>query len=252
MGCFGYICKECGTSIRGDCHDGGEKCVLIHVRHGKEIGRVEGHYNEYGTVIEHDNVNEDYRFRGDGENNPNSHKEICHSEMYEKDSYHKLSQFRVYNEDWVDFHLFVNKRFMEELRKSNYDIENFLYNEVVLAKAIVDRKFSDKLNEYYVILKKYRLVDKTDEQREESIRVMEVDANFMCDMIVWDFYDWDDDLIRAEWDNLPRIEMDGYSGIVAYHSSCYKRAMRKKTFNLVPSENDPNQSWGKIRKRFSR
>lgn len=46
MGCFGYICKGCGTSIRGNCHSGGEKCVMIHVRHGQEMGRVEGHYDE--------------------------------------------------------------------------------------------------------------------------------------------------------------------------------------------------------------
>ena len=39
MGCFGYICPVCKTGIRGDCSVGGELCILIHKRHGKEIGR---------------------------------------------------------------------------------------------------------------------------------------------------------------------------------------------------------------------
>ena len=68
MGCFGYICKECGTSIRGNCFTGGEKCVMIHVRHGKEMGRVEGHYDEYGRVIEQDrSVYGDYAGNGERE-----------------------------------------------------------------------------------------------------------------------------------------------------------------------------------------
>lgn len=38
MGSFGYMCPVCETSIRGNCGAGGELCVLIHKRHGKEIG----------------------------------------------------------------------------------------------------------------------------------------------------------------------------------------------------------------------
>lgn len=47
MGCFSYICPVCKINIRT-----GEKCVLIHKRDGKEIGRTRGHYNGYGGVEE--------------------------------------------------------------------------------------------------------------------------------------------------------------------------------------------------------
>ena len=81
MGSFGYMCPVCETSIRGNCGTGGELCVLIHKRHGKEIGRIVGHYNEFGGVME----DEDYRGHNatyrNGEINVNSHKELCKSEM---------------------------------------------------------------------------------------------------------------------------------------------------------------------------
>lgn len=80
MGCFGYICKGCGTPINGDCFNGGEKCVLIHVRKGKELGRVEGHYDEYGRVIEQKGLPEVDKFRGDSDG-INGHLEICSSEF---------------------------------------------------------------------------------------------------------------------------------------------------------------------------
>ena len=68
MGCFSYICPVCKTNIRT-----GEKCVLIHKRDGKEIGRTRGHYDGYGGVEEDDNFRK--------ANGPNSHEEICLSEF---------------------------------------------------------------------------------------------------------------------------------------------------------------------------
>ena len=74
MGSFGYICPVCETSIRGNCSTGGELCVLIHKRHGREIGRTVGHYDEYGGVAE----NEDFRGHNEtyqnGKINRNSHR----------------------------------------------------------------------------------------------------------------------------------------------------------------------------------
>ena len=91
MGCFSYICKGCGTSIRSV--DGqSEKCVMIHVRHGKELGRIMGHYNGYGGVEEEGDKPD--RFRG--ESGKNSHKEIIHSEMELEDSYDNLCDYRLY------------------------------------------------------------------------------------------------------------------------------------------------------------
>lgn len=83
MGCFGYLCSVCEEQIVGDCFSGGEHSVLIHKRHGKEIGRTVGHYNEYGSVIE------DKLFRSSDDEmgeHPNSHDEICTSEMTLDDS----------------------------------------------------------------------------------------------------------------------------------------------------------------------
>jgi hypothetical protein len=124
MGCFGYICKGCRTPINGSCRDGGEKCILIHVRKGIELGRCEGHYDEYGTVIEEDG--KPLGFRNETKGDINSHDEMCNSE------------------------------------------------------------FSG----------------------------------------------------------------DSMSGIVAWHSLCYNKASEEEKSNLTPSEQDPNQSWGKIRKKF--
>lgn len=42
MGCIGYICKGCGTAIRGNCYDGGELCIMKHVRHGEVLGKLLG------------------------------------------------------------------------------------------------------------------------------------------------------------------------------------------------------------------
>ena len=86
MGCFGYMCPVCETSIRGNCSTGGELCVLIHKRHGKEIGRTVGHYSEYGGVVEDEDFRGDNATYRNGKINRNSHKEMCESEMRLDDS----------------------------------------------------------------------------------------------------------------------------------------------------------------------
>lgn len=40
------------------------------------------------------------------------------------------------------------------------------------------------------------------------------------------------------------------SGIVAWHKKCYDEATEEQCNDLTPSEDDPDQSWGRIRKRF--
>ena len=105
MGCFGYICKGCGTPINGNALSGGEKCVMIHVRHGKEIGRVEGHYDEYGRVVEQENLPESDRYRGNC-SGPNGHAAICDSEFSLDDSYYRLSGLRVYRQREVTYSQF--------------------------------------------------------------------------------------------------------------------------------------------------
>jgi len=59
----------------------------------------------------------------------------------------------------------------------------------------------------------------------------------------------------SEWTQIPwnRIVELHYgptrlSGIAAYHSACWKRSMILPVYR---SHNDPNQGWGRIRKKYS-
>ena len=55
-------------------------------KYGEEIGRITGHYNEYGGVIENEYYRGDGETYANGKPNKNSHKEICESEMQLPDS----------------------------------------------------------------------------------------------------------------------------------------------------------------------
>lgn len=224
MGCFGYICKGCKTSIRGNCFTGGEKAVLIHVRHGEELGRVEGHYDEYGRVIEQKDFSEDERFRG---NNDliNGHSEICESELRMSDSYIKVIKKREYNGRHLDFYGYagviigaeMNKN-LDDVRKSNLYI--YLEEEY---KSDIEKAYLEK--KPHIALAHFSLgLD----------RVKYMPPHFMVE-----------DFIK-----LPPVKMDKYSGIVAWHSLCYSKASDMDKNDLTPSEHDPNQSWGKVRKKY--
>jgi hypothetical protein len=190
MGCFGYICKGCGTHIAGDCFIGGEKCVLIHVRHGEEIGRVEGHYNEYGRVIEQEFLPEDERYRGDIKG-PNGHDAICASEFEMEDSYYRLRGLRVYRGREISYMRFV-------------------------------------------VIKKHELRETLDPSLvEDTWDAMESGGAF-----------------EREFAALPVPIRERYSGTVAWHSRCYNRATPEERADMTPSETDPNQSWGRIRKKY--
>ena len=225
MGCFGYICKGCGTSIRGDAISGGENCVMIHVRHGKELGRCEGHYDEYGRVIE------DKIFRNDEENNINNHKEICKSEFDLKDSYGYLDRFRIYNGEEVSWFEFTEKYTENELIKNNWDIEKCEFF-----------KYLDEEN-----IKTIRSLEQNLEKLPEEIKdnVRQVILISIKDCLTKEY------AISEKYWSLPRAKRDTYSGIVAWHSKCYHKATEEEKQDLTPSKSDPNQSWGKIRKKYS-
>ena len=92
MGCYGYICKSCGLSVRGE-----EKAHLIHVRHGKIIGETEGAYNYYGGV-EEDNIFDRWEKIADG--NPNNHAEImksCHDYADSANAPKERQFLKIYN-----------------------------------------------------------------------------------------------------------------------------------------------------------
>ena len=135
MGCFGYICRGCNTPIRGDCHKGGEYCVLIHVRDGKEIGRAIGHYDKYGRVVE------DKIFRNDEIGNPNNHSEICKSDFGLKNSFHFEGK-RKYNGSNVNINEYYFMRNIEliknDLNEKDYNLEKewFTLPECINGKDI--------------------------------------------------------------------------------------------------------------------
>ena len=177
MGCFGYICKGCGTSIRGDAFLGGEKCVLIHIRHGKELGRVTGYYDGYGRVTEQNNLPEEQKYRGDHDG-INGHNEICNSEFGMSDSFVKACDNRIYQDKSVNFTIYSLMRAVEP----------------------------------------------------------------ECEL--------DEKKLNLEFLKLPKQILPHYSGTVAWHSLCYEKATQNQRADMTPSDSDPNQSWGKIRKKY--
>ena len=50
MGCFSWLCKECGKGIRSNSYSG-EECYLFLLRDGKVIQQMEGQYNSYGACF---------------------------------------------------------------------------------------------------------------------------------------------------------------------------------------------------------
>jgi len=190
MGCFGNICKGCGTPINGNCQTGGEKCVLIHVRHGKEVGRVEGHYDEYGRVIEQEGLPEEDIYRGDNDG-INGHSAICDSEFSLDDSYCRLLELRIYK---------------------GQEIPHW---------------------EYTIIVK-----------RELSLLHGTAEAER-----IWNENE-SNGVYERQFAALPTPTRECYSGTAAWHSLCYHQATSEAQANLLPSETDPDQSWGRVRKKF--
>lgn len=250
MGCFGYICKGCGTSIRGDCFAGGELCTMIHVRHGKEMGRVEGHYDEYGRVIEQEGLDEDLRFRGDG-SGINSHKEICFSEFNLNDSYYKSSEKRVYMGEEVDFRRYMEIAIERDLKKCDYNITKLPYygwiNSLRNKDAVVGLLL-EKCKEYYseYVVPTITSISK-DKLKQFIIFTMKT---IVQDNLYIYFWEEKNKYFGYNFRRLKEVTRESFSGIVAYHSICYRKAIKDGTFNLIPSELDPNQSWGNVRKKF--
>ena len=233
MGCFGYICKGCGTPINGNCYNGGEKTIMIHVRHGEELGRVEGHYDEYGRVIEEEGLDENTRFRGD-KISTNSHKEICESEFRLKDSHYRLSQLKTYKERECDFSGFVAAMVREGLAVK---IKDFIMTPTF-------KLISEDLQN--------RLLTRVNELNESGIG----EELLLCTSEIYHYeteiFDelYNNEVIRTTFNNLERVKSETYSGIIAWHSVCYKKATDEEKANLMPSDSDPNQSWGRVREKY--
>lgn len=51
MGCFSFLCKECGKPINSDSFRG-ERCILFLLDHGLIIESMQGEYDSYGRVFD--------------------------------------------------------------------------------------------------------------------------------------------------------------------------------------------------------
>ena len=222
MGCFSYICPVCGKNIRG-----GEKCVLIHKREGVEFGRTEGHYNEYGGVVE-DNL---YR----GESGPNSHEEICKSEFGLKSSYY-FGYMRVLpNGELLDSDS-VHKVASAFVKTHGY---RTLMQEPRLADFV-----AEKLQESKALAKGLLKISSSKEELE-SLTESILQEKLTLGIESLKYFN-----IAHSWaDALPQWK-GATSGTIAAHSKCY-RSLDAQSRNALPfSDPDPEQGGGRPRQIY--
>lgn len=254
MGCYGYICRECGTSIRGNCFNGGENCVLIHLRHGEIVGQVEGHYNEYGGVIESDIF--------DKENDSiNGHSAIVESTFDFEDSYYNLKDKRLVNGVERDIFHYIKYQLLKDLENVDYD-----YSKLKYFKHL-DKYFNDaetlwgEVGTHARYVYENNIKDAYEEYKKLPNKKC-VQGDMLRDHIFSLFYDIifelygllkndKDFYFKRKFETYPPCERKGYSGVVAYHKVCYNKAKKEGRLKLIPSEDDPDQSWGVIRKKYS-
>lgn len=235
MGCFGYICPVCKTSIRGNCSTGGELCVLIHKRHGEEIGRVVGHYNEYGGVTEDEYYRGDEVMYANGKPNKNSHNEICDSEMSLADSNAFGRKFilpdgTIYDRDTYSVGI---EYFENMLREFPSFSENFTPE---IEKTVAD--FREIKSMYFSRFRSKEIL--APEEKEQIHAYIQATMRMPEDLQLY-FNNW--------IESLPPVIPQ--SGTVAVHKKCYDSLTPKERKALPISKDDPDQSWGKVRKKYS-
>lgn len=71
MGCFSYLCQECGKGIKSSSFDG-EDCIMYLLQGGKVMDKMEGDYNSYGAC-----------FRPSGELDPDNPHGLKLSQLWE-------------------------------------------------------------------------------------------------------------------------------------------------------------------------
>lgn len=255
MGCFGYICPKCETQIVGDYSGGGEECILIHVREGKELGRTVGHYAEYGNVFEDKKFREDTRgSKDEDKENMNSHSSICDSEMHLDSSMNFGGLRDLPNGQAINIREWYN---VEELKIAFVEFGNYPNlppNALNLVKAIPRTMEVDMLE--FSIEMAQEILDKgSDKEREAEIkdslakdtkRLNEYKANPMIDLVNTE--DFKREMNR--WAQTLPISKKATSGIIAYHKVCYDGLKSKKISDLKLSLHDPDQSWGNPRSKY--
>ena len=234
MGSFGYMCPVCETSIRGNFGEGGELCILIHKRHGEEIGRTEGHYNEYGGVVEDKYFRSDEETDASGKQNRNTHSYICQSEI-----------------EMPDSNAFGKVHFLPDGER--FDASFASYGTDGFFK--MDRRFesfragyTDALREQVARLEKGKKLfykncgneqSLTKEEQEMIIAYLKFDHKTAPELSQY-LIDW----IR----NLPKLVPA--SGTTAVHKKCYDSLSEEEQKALPISKHDPDQSWGGVREEY--
>lgn len=248
MGCFGYICPECETQIIGGCWGGGEECILIHVREGKELGRAVGHYGEYGNVLE------DEKFRGDDKDDINGHSSICDSEMNLDSSMNFGGLRELPNGETINIRNWYDTK---ELATAFVEFGNYpnLPSNATYWIGEILRETQVFILEINVEIAQDELTKNTDQTKENELKAKLDEAtkkfnhykeNPMKDLITTDDFQKE----MYGWANKLPVSKKATSGIIAYHKVCYDKLENKEISNLKLSLPDPDQSWGNPRAEF--
>lgn len=224
MGCFGYICPVCGKNIRG-----GEKCVLIHMREGVEFGRTEGHYDEYGGVVEDENFRK--------ESGPNSHEEICISEFGLKSSFHFGSIRVLPNGKLLDSYS-IHAVVLAFVEANGYEI---IRQEPTMTE-FADSQMQEARKRAEFILS---VSNKAATEEELGTVTLSILREMLQIGIELKFFN-----VALKWaETLPKWD-GATSGIIAAHSKCYHSLDAERQESLPFSDSDPEQSCGKARKKY--
>ena len=121
MSLYGYYCKGCDTPIVGDRAEGGEKCILIHVRHGTEIRRTSGKYAECEQVKGDDLFGSERLIY-----NPNSRDNIL---KYRDDDYGSCGR-RIYNNKTVTFETLLELVELENYKRISLALDSKRTEEI--------------------------------------------------------------------------------------------------------------------------
>ena len=187
---------------------------MIHVRHGEEIGRVEGHYDEYGRIIEQEDLPEKEKYRGNNDG-PNGHNEICRSEFELEDSFFRLEGMRLYDGKEISYMEYIRMGMSQAIGGELLTLLDKAQKSEIMSILGTSRAKAELLARQYI--------------REKMENSGEFEKQFAA---------------------LPRVTRKIYSGTVVWHSLCYQQASDAERADLTPSRSDPDQSWGGIRKEF--
>ena len=221
---FSYLCRHCGKSILI-----GSEAHLLHVRHGKVIGEVEGKYNGQGTVEKETIFGAGWQISY-GEKTVEIHLDLDYEERDIKlqllrDSQNKQRNFRLNMEEG--------------------DMENInSFHNIQLSSGY----YLDSAHPREDLMKKRLFQGIPCSLYEFAIEMTGRDGTPLKEKLMWaeSIDELKSYLREAEsgYYNLPKnhsfIKPFRKSGIVAFHKRCFEIAKSsKKGVPLTPSSDDP-------------